>query len=353
MDNLLGGLSCKESARCKTNNFLWWRVQVWVAADQLQYPIDKSISIDTVEAALVVHYDNRPQLEGPLYKKVSEICSSFNTMDSLHTVLPTTPQPASVPPPKESCAADLPSRLEAERPPQIVEVNAIEEQKHLDTITQTKVSSPPGANSPSEFSTSVLPVLATSSCQVAPETEIVQVTEAPQAAPLETEIELVEADPRLVFDSPLRTLVTEERLLTPELPGTIISCSLALERGLGWVIRDSTLQVPTMEPEQEPLAGVPQILLSSSSVQAPEAPAVGKTSQALADLDQSHEPEMELTDVSVVDGDHSQSPAVRSAQTVVLQTSERQVMLQVLFRLNNIVGYFLRNIFCMRHVCLW
>lgn len=249
-------------------------------------------------------------------------------------VLPTTPQPASVPPPKESCVSDLHPRLEAELSPQIVEVNAVEEQEHSDTVTQTKVSSPPGADSISAFSTptSVLPVLATSPCQVAPETEIVQVTEAPEAASQETEIELVEADPRLVFDSPLRTLVTEERLLTPEIPGTIISCSLALERGLGWVIRDPTLQVPTIEAEQEPsLGGVPQVVLSSSSVQAPEAPAEVETSQALADPDQSHEPEMELADVSIVDGDLSQSPALLSAETAVSRTSvltKKQVMLQ-------------------------
>ena len=249
-------------------------------------------------------------------------------------VLPTTPQPASVPPSKESCVSDLRPRLEAELSPQIVEVNAVEEQEHPDTVTQTKVSSPPGADSLSQFSTptSVLPVLGTSSCQVAPETEIVQATEAPQVASLETEIELVEADPRLVFDSPLRTLVTEERLLTPEIPGTIISCSLALERGLGWVIRDPTLKVPTIEAEQEPsLGGVPQIVLSSSSVQAPEAPAEVETSQALADPDQGHEPEMELADVSIVDGGLSQSPTLLSVETAVLHTSastKRQVMLQ-------------------------
>lgn len=250
-------------------------------------------------------------------------------------VLPTTQEPASVLPPEESCVSDLPPRLEAELSPQIVEVNAVEEQEHPNTVTQTKDSSPPGADSLSEFSTptSVLPVLATSSsCQVAPETEIVQVTEVPQAAPLETEIELVEADPRLVFDSPLRTLVTEERLLTPEIPGTIISCSLALERGLGWVIRDPTFQVPTPVAEQErSIGGVPQIVLSSSSVQASEAPAEVETSQALADLDQSHEPEMELADVSIVDGDHSQSSALLSAETAVLRTSalnKTQVMLQ-------------------------
>ena len=46
--------------------------------------------------ALNVHYDNRSQLEGALYKKVQGLCSNFKTASSLPTVSPAVSQPIPV-----------------------------------------------------------------------------------------------------------------------------------------------------------------------------------------------------------------------------------------------------------------
>lgn len=72
-------------------------MQIWLAADQLCYALDKSTTIDEVEVALNVHYDNRSQLEGALYTKVQGLCSNFKKAPSLPTVSPTIPQANPVP----------------------------------------------------------------------------------------------------------------------------------------------------------------------------------------------------------------------------------------------------------------
>jgi hypothetical protein len=68
-----------------------------LAADRLCYALNKSTTIDEVEVALNVHYDNRSQLEIALYKKVQGLCSNFKTASSLPTASPTSSQPIPVP----------------------------------------------------------------------------------------------------------------------------------------------------------------------------------------------------------------------------------------------------------------
>jgi len=205
-----------------------------------------------VEEKLSVNYPNREQLVGALYNKVREIYENKHR-PAPPVVVPTTSQPALVPEIISSRTSSLNHPPRAESVPSPGNV-------HLQTID----AGSPARNQPEGSQVTGLQVETEA---LLPGSQAVQVTLPVDNAPVgegahevinpvvvqaDTEVVLVEADPRLVPEEPLDKFINQSRVPEHEpgqVPaGTITSGASSLEQGLGWVLVGPAPDFPVGDP---------------------------------------------------------------------------------------------------------
>lgn len=98
-----------------------------MAAEQLNHPIDKTMSICKVEERLNITYTDREQFQGVLYPKLRELCKDFKPRPAPPVVVSATSQPVLVPEiiSPGTPLLNNPPRPDSEPPPQNVDPQTI------------------------------------------------------------------------------------------------------------------------------------------------------------------------------------------------------------------------------------
>ncbi|XP_024397981.1 uncharacterized protein [Physcomitrium patens] len=264
---------------------------VWLAADQLNYAIDKSRSITKVEEEFCVSYENRPQLEGPVYNKVRDICASFKQQPAPAVFTSVTSEPGleleiipartavnhpfetETPPPSDvfvqSTEGAEPTTTVPDRPLSVAqeEAQCVETDVPLSDVLSSASPlvpvTPPADNSPAVEESQVAHQGSDShAAHVVGEFRVDEANE---------EVVLVEADPRFVSEELSDALIDHNRLTVSEPVGTGLLSAPMVEQGLSWVHVDPPSNATVTDEQDAMLDDVTPAGVSSSTIEVFEA----------------------------------------------------------------------------------
>lgn len=262
-----------------------------MAADQLNYAIDKSRSITKVEEEFCVSYENRPQLEGPVYNKVRDICASFKQQPAPAVFTSVTSEPGleleiipartavnhpfetETPPPSDvfvqSTEGAEPTTTVPDRPLSVAqeEAQCVETDVPLSDVLSSASPlvpvTPPADNSPAVEESQVAHQGSDShAAHVVGEFRVDEANE---------EVVLVEADPRFVSEELSDALIDHNRLTVSEPVGTGLLSAPMVEQGLSWVHVDPPSNATVTDEQDAMLDDVTPAGVSSSTIEVFEA----------------------------------------------------------------------------------